>query len=64
MLSICSHAIQYDIPENEQTLIGVKMALWKYVDRSYDKQNRAITLNSIEKKSFEELYNSCFDEGV
>ena len=61
LLSIYSHAIQYDVPENEQTLIGVKMALWKYVDRSYDKQNRAVTLNSIEKKSFEDLYNSCFD---
>lgn len=61
LLSIYSHAIQYEVPENEQTLIAVKMALWKYVDRNYDKQNRAVTLNSIEKKSYEDLYNSCFD---
>jgi hypothetical protein CLOSPO_02893 len=62
LLSIYSHAIQYDVTENDQTLLAVKSALWKYVDRSYDKQNRAVTLNSIEKKSFEDLYNSCFDK--
>lgn len=62
LLSIYSFAMQYDIPENDQTLIAIKSALWKYVDRSYDKQNRAVTLNSIEKKCFEDLYNSCFDK--
>ncbi len=62
LLSLYSHAIQYDVPDSEQTLIEVKKALWKYVDRSYDKQNRAVNLNSIEKKSFEELYDSCFDK--
>jgi len=62
LLSLYSYAVRYEVPENEQTLIAVKMALWKYVDRSYDKQNRAVTLNSIEKKSFEDLYNSCFDK--
>ena len=61
LLSIYSHANLYDIPENDQTLIEVKKALWKYVDRSYDQQNKAVTLNSIEKNCFEDLYNSCFD---
>lgn len=61
LLSIYSLAAQYGIPENEQTFIAVKMALWKYVDRYYDKANRALVLNSIEKKCFEDLYNSCFD---
>lgn len=60
LLSIYSHSIQKEVPEGEQTLIEVKKALWKYVDRNYDKQNRAVTLNSIEKKCFEDLYDSCF----
>ena len=42
-------------------MIEVKKALWKYVDRCYDKQNRSVTLNSIDNKCFKELYNACFD---
>lgn len=61
LLSIYSLAAQYGIHENEQTFIAVKMALWKYVDRNYDKANKTLVLNSIEKKCFEDLYNSCFD---
>ncbi len=62
LLSIYSYIVQYDVPETEQTLISVKMALWKYVGRNYDKQNRALNLNSIEKNCFKDLYNSCYDK--
>lgn len=61
LLSLYSYAMQYGSSENDQTFIAIKMALWKYVDRNYDKQNRAVNLNSIEKKCFEDLYNACFD---
>lgn len=60
MLSIYSFAIQYDVSESDQTFIEIKKSLWKYVDRTYDKDNRAISLNSIEKNCFAELYDSCF----
>ena len=62
LLSIYSQAIRYGFPESEQTLTKVKESLWKYVDRNYDKNNRAVNLNSIEKECFENLYNSCFDK--
>lgn len=62
LLSIYSQAIRHGISESEQTLTKVKESLWKYVDRSYDKNNRAVNLNSIEKDCFENLYNSCFDK--
>ena len=62
LLSVYSLASQYDVPENDQTFNEIKKSLWKYVDRSYDRQNRAITLNSIEKKCFEDLYNHTFEK--
>lgn len=60
LLSIYSYAFQKNVPESDQTLVEIKNALWKYVDRAYDKANRAVTLNSIEKKCFIELYDNCF----
>ncbi len=60
LLSIYSLSFRMKVPESDQTLIEIKKALWKYVDRSYDKDNRAVTLNSIEKKSFSDLYDNCF----
>lgn len=60
LLSLFSLAKQKEVPESDQTLIEIKKALWKYVDRGYNKENRAVTLNSIEKKCFSDLYDSCF----
>lgn len=60
LLSLYSRSIILGVPESDQTLIEVKKSLWKYIDRSYDKQNRAVSLNSIEKKCFEDLYDNCF----
>lgn len=62
LLSIYSFSFQKQIPESDQTVIDVKKALWKYVDRAYDKNNRTVTLNSIEKKCFSDLYDSCFSD--
>lgn len=60
MLSLYSLAIKKQAPETDQTLLSLKQSLWKYIGRSYSKENRAITLNSIEKKSFSDLYDECF----
>ena len=60
LLSIYTILVQKNVSESDQTFIEVKKALWKYVDRSYDKDNRSITLNSIEKKCFSDLYERCF----
>lgn len=60
LLSLYSIACQKSIEENNPTYVDIKRALWKYVDLGYDKENRAITLNSIEKKCFSDLYNTCF----
>lgn len=60
LLVLYSYAGIYSVSENDQTYIDIKNALWKYVARSYDKNNRAITLNSIEKNCFIDLYDSCF----
>ncbi len=61
LLSIYSHAVQYNVAESDNTLMCVKQSLWKYVDRNYSKKNRTLTLQSIENKAFEALYDSCFD---
>ena len=62
LLSIYSHAISYGTSEGDTTLITVKKSLWKQVDRKFNKNNRTLTLQSIENKAFEALYNSCFDK--
>ena len=60
LLSIYSLMMRYEVSEADY--IEVKKALWKYVDRNFDKQNKSLALNSIEKKCYEDLYNSCFDK--
>lgn len=60
LLSLYSIACQKGVEENNPTYVDIKRALWKYVDLSYKKENRTITLNSIEKKCFSDLYDSSF----
>lgn len=62
LLSIYSLAKQYNISESKETFMDVRRALWKNVGGNYDKQNRTISLSSVESKCFESLYNTCFDK--
>lgn len=62
LLTIYSLSKQYNISETKETFMEVKRALWKNKDDEYDKQNRTVSLSSIEGKCFERLYNSCFEK--
>lgn len=60
LLAIYTLSLAIGVDENDKTLSSIKSALWKYVNREYNKDLRAVNLNSIEKKCFSELYNRCF----
>ena len=62
LLSIYSLAHINKIPETDKTLTTIKECLWKFIRRDCKKDLRAITLGSIEKECFQNLYNQCFDE--
>ena len=60
LLAIYTLSLSIGVDENDKTLSSIKSALWKYVNREYNKDLRAVNLNSIEKKCFSDLYNRCF----
>lgn len=60
LLALYSLSLSMGVDETDKTLSNVKSMLWKYVNRKYNKNLRAITLNSIEKKCFSDLYDCCF----
>ena len=45
----------------DMTINSVKGALWKLINREYQRDYPAITLNSIEKKCFSDLFNKAYD---
>ena len=45
---------------NDRTVYDIKSALWKEIHRKHDKEYKSVTLNSIEKKCFCDLYDACF----
>ena len=61
LLALYTLAISIGVDKNDKTLGNIKAALWKYVNRDYKKDLKAVTLNSIEKKCFSDLYDRCFD---
>lgn len=61
LLALYTLAISIGVDKNDMTLGSIKAALWKYVNRDYKKELKAVTLNSIEKKCFSDLYDRCFD---
>ncbi len=63
LLALYSFSKSIGINENEKILRDIKDALWKYItaERSYSKDLKAVTLNSIEKKCFSDLYDCCYD---
>ena len=61
LLALYTHAVSIGVDANDKTLGNIKAALWKYVDRKYQRDLKAVTLNSIEKKCFSDLYDRCFD---
>lgn len=61
LLALYTLSISIGVDTNDKTLGNIKAALWKYVNRVYKKDLKAVTLNSIEKKCFSDLYDRCFD---
>ena len=61
LLSLYTLSLSIGVDENDKTLSNVKSALWKYVNREYNRNLRTVTLNSIEEKCFSELYDQCFN---
>ena len=61
LLALYSLALTRNISETDSTLMDIKKSLWKFVNRAYQKEIKAVTLNSIEKKCFSNLYDHCFD---
>ncbi len=62
LLAIYALALERNFSETDKTVSHVREALWKFTDRKYKRDLRAVMLNSIEKKCFCELYDKCFDE--
>ena len=56
-LALISGALETDV-----TINRVKGALWKILNRSYRKDLPVVTLNSIERKCFSDLFNKGFDD--
>ncbi len=61
LLAVYSLAISDGIPETDLTVNVVKSSLWKVVNREYKRDLCVISLNSIEKKCFSDLFNAGFD---
>lgn len=62
LLSVYSLALISGAPETDMTINRVKGALWKILNRSYRKDLPVVTLNSIERKCFSDLFNKGFDD--
>ena len=62
LLALYTMSLTIGVSETDKTLNNVKEALWKYVNREYHKEHKAVSLNSIEKKVFSDLYDHCFDQ--
>lgn len=61
LLALYTKLSAMGVDASDKTVGNIKSALWKYVGRQYHKELKAVTLNSIEKKCFSDLYDSCFD---
>ena len=48
----------------DSTVLKIKESLWKIVNRTYKKELRTVTLNSIEKECFENIYDQCFENPI
>jgi uncharacterized protein with ParB-like and HNH nuclease domain len=62
LLSVYSLALTCGEPESDMTVRKVKGTLWKVVNRDFNKNLPIVTLNSIEKKCFCDLFNKAFDD--
>lgn len=62
LLSVYYLALISGVLETDMTINRGKGALWKILNRSYRKDLPVVTLNSIERKCFGDLFNKGFDD--
>ena len=62
LLALYTKSLAIGVCDTDKILSNIKEALWKYFNRSYHKDHKAVSLNSIEKKVFSDLYDHCFDQ--
>lgn len=62
LLSVYYLALISGVLETDMTINRVKGALWKILNQSYRKDLPVVTLNSIERKCFGDLFNKGFDD--
>lgn len=53
LLTLYTMSLTIGVRETDKTLTNIKEALWKYVNRDYHKEYKAVSLNSIEKRCFQ-----------
>ncbi|MBQ7256600.1 MAG: DUF262 domain-containing protein [Abditibacteriota bacterium] len=61
-LSVYTRALKNGEPESDLTIVKLKNCLWKVVGRKHIKDQRLISLNSIEKTCFAQLFDYAFDD--
>lgn len=62
LLAVYCIAVGDGIELSDITVGHVRGALWKVINREYKREYCVVTLNSIEKKCFLDLFNKAFDE--
>jgi uncharacterized protein with ParB-like and HNH nuclease domain len=62
LLATYSLAIINGAKETDTSVLKIKEALWKIVNRTNQKELRAVSLNSIEKECYDAVYDQCFDD--
>lgn len=62
LLAIYCKALSSELDCTDTTLAAIRESLWKKLERKYHREYPAVSLNSIEKKCFSDLFNKAFDE--
>lgn len=62
LLAVYCLALKDGANKSDTTILAVKGALWKLVNREYQKKYCVVKLNSIEKKCFSELFDRAYDQ--
>lgn len=62
LLALYTLSLSVGVNETDKTLTNIKGAIWKYINREYHKEYKAVSLNSIEKKCFSDLCDRSFDQ--
>ena len=62
LLATYSLALINGANETDTTILKIKEALWKIVNRTNQKELRTVSLNSIEKECYNAIYDQCYDD--